>query len=136
MKKIQSDQTAAERYRLQMSDGTYYQPCTFFTGGNVGCSYSRKVQTSHLNLLIPFMSPTCPSSPPYSSLHTPSPPTPLYTLPPPPTPLYTLPPPPLSSLQTGMLATQMNDKVHSKELDKFCVVQVERYICNTIHERK
>ena len=27
MKKIQSEQAAAERYRLQMSDGTYYQPC-------------------------------------------------------------------------------------------------------------
>lgn len=118
MKKIQSDQTAAERYRLQMSDGTYYQPCTFLTGGNVGCSCSRKVQTSHLNLLNPFMSPTCPSSPPpYSSLHTLPPLTPPYA-------------------HTGMLATQMNDKVHSKELDKFCVVQVERYICNTIHERK
>jgi len=27
MKKIQSEQAAAERYRLQMSDGTHYQPC-------------------------------------------------------------------------------------------------------------
>lgn len=105
MKKIQSDQTAAERYRLQMSDGTYYQPCTFLTDG-MYCSCSRKVQTSHLNLLILFAFRAPPSSP---------------------TPPYA---------HTGMLATQMNDKVHSKELDKFCVVQVERYICNTIHERK
>ena len=45
-------------------------------------------------------------------------------------------PPHSHSLHPGMLATQMNDKIHSNELDKFSIVQVERYICNTIHERK
>lgn len=117
MKKIQSDQTAAERYRLQMSDGTYYQPCTFLTDVNVGCTCDRKVQTSCLNLfplLSLFVLSTCSSALSYSSLHT-------HT--------HTM-------SYAGMLATQMNDKVHSKELDKFCVVEVERYICNTIHERK
>lgn len=37
---------------------------------------------------------------------------------------------------TGMLATQMNDKIHSKEVDKYSVVEIEKYLCNTIHERK
>ena len=62
MKKIQSEQQNAERYRLQMSDGSHYQPC--------------------------------------------------------------------------MLATQMNEKIQSGEMDKYSVVQVSRYLCNTIHQRR
>lgn len=38
--------------------------------------------------------------------------------------------------QPCMLATQMNDKIHSGELGKWCVMEVDRYIVNTIHERK
>jgi replication factor A1 len=62
MKKIQAEQQNVNRYRLQMSDGTNFQPC--------------------------------------------------------------------------MLATQMNEKIESGELDKFSVVRVTRYLCNTIHERR
>lgn len=62
MKKIQSEQQSVDRYRLQMSDGTNFQPC--------------------------------------------------------------------------MLATQMNEKIDSGELDKYSVVRVTRYLCNTIHERR
>ena len=36
----------------------------------------------------------------------------------------------------GMLATQMNLKVTSNEIDKHCLVVINRYVCNTIHERK
>lgn len=36
----------------------------------------------------------------------------------------------------GMLATQMNEKVLSKEIDQYCVVVLNRYVCNTIHGRK
>lgn len=62
MKKIQSEQQSVDRYRLQMSDGTNFQPC--------------------------------------------------------------------------MLATQMNEKIDSKEMDRFSVVRVVRYLCNTIHNRR
>ena len=62
MKKIQSEQQAAERYRLQVSDGLNFQPC--------------------------------------------------------------------------MLATQMNQKIASGELDRFSIVRVVRYLCNTIHDRR
>lgn len=62
MKKIQSEQQSVDRYRLQMSDGTNFQPC--------------------------------------------------------------------------MLATQMNEKIDSEEMDKFSVVRVIRYLCNTIHSRR
>ena len=62
MKKIQTEQQAAERYRLQVSDGTNFQPC--------------------------------------------------------------------------MLATQMNQKISSGELDRFSIVRVIRYLCNTVHDRR
>lgn len=62
IKKIQSEQKNVERYRLQMSDGMYFQPC--------------------------------------------------------------------------MLATQMNDKINSNELDRYCIVAVDKWTCSTIHERK
>ena len=62
MKKIQTEQQAAERYRLQVSDGTNFQPC--------------------------------------------------------------------------MLATQMNPKISSGELDRFSIVRVIRYLCNTVHDRR
>ena len=62
MKMIQNEQQNVKRYRLQVSDGTHFQPC--------------------------------------------------------------------------MLATQMNEKLENGELDKYSVVQVNRYLCNTIHERR
>ena len=38
--------------------------------------------------------------------------------------------------QPCMLATQMNEKIASGEMDKYCVVRVNKYLCNTIHERR
>ena len=38
--------------------------------------------------------------------------------------------------QPCMLATQMNEKIESGSMDKYSVVQVSRYLCNTIHERR
>ena len=35
-----------------------------------------------------------------------------------------------------MLATQMNEKISSNELDRFCIVAVDKWTCSTIHERK
>ena len=42
----------------------------------------------------------------------------------------------LSSLSAGMMATQMNSKVESGELDKFSIIQVEKLIVNTVQSRK
>ncbi|KAL5477258.1 hypothetical protein EMCRGX_G024027 [Ephydatia muelleri] len=38
--------------------------------------------------------------------------------------------------QPCMLATQMNEKVSSNELEKFSIVHVDKWTCSTIHERK
>lgn len=38
--------------------------------------------------------------------------------------------------QPCMLATQMNEKIISGELGKWSVMEVERYIVNTIHQKK
>ena len=38
--------------------------------------------------------------------------------------------------QPCMLATQMNDRVQSGELCKWTVMEIERYIVNTIHQKK
>ena len=35
-----------------------------------------------------------------------------------------------------MLATQMNEKITSNELDKLCIIQVEKMIVNTVQNRK
>lgn len=35
-----------------------------------------------------------------------------------------------------MLATQMNHKILNNEIDKYCVIKLNRFVCNTIHERK
>ncbi len=42
----------------------------------------------------------------------------------------------LLSLSAGMMATQMNSKVETGELDKFSIVQVEKLIVNTVQSRK
>ena len=41
-----------------------------------------------------------------------------------------------ASFQPCMLATQMNQKIANGEMDKFSVVRVLKYLCNTIHDRK
>lgn len=35
-----------------------------------------------------------------------------------------------------MLATQLNERIHKGEIDKFAVVQVEKMVTNTIQNRK
>lgn len=40
------------------------------------------------------------------------------------------------TILSGMLATQMNEKVSSNELEKFSIVHVDKWTCSTIHERK
>ena len=39
-------------------------------------------------------------------------------------------------VHVGMMATQLNEKVTSGELDKFAVIQVEKLIVNTVQNRK
>ena len=36
----------------------------------------------------------------------------------------------------AMLATQLNDLVTNNELQKFCVIKLDEYICNSVQERK
>ena len=36
----------------------------------------------------------------------------------------------------AMLATQLNDLVTNNELQKFCVVRLDEYICNSVQDRK
>ena len=35
-----------------------------------------------------------------------------------------------------MLAMQLNDLVTNNELQKFCVIKLDEYICNSVQERK
>lgn len=35
-----------------------------------------------------------------------------------------------------MLGTQLNDKVHSKEIEVKAIVQLDKYICNVIQETR
>lgn len=36
----------------------------------------------------------------------------------------------------AMLTTQLNGMVTSKEIDKLCIIRVERYLCNTVRDKK
>ena len=40
------------------------------------------------------------------------------------------------NFQPCMLATQMNQKIASGELDRFSIIRVARYLCNTIDGRR
>lgn len=39
-------------------------------------------------------------------------------------------------MHVGMLASQLNEKVNSEEISKYCIVQVDKMVLNSINAKK